>query len=111
MEEKKAIAIVRCETVSEICPGGGCLASFSQRKSTFSNYDQDTHLVGFFTCGGCPGRRVPRLVDKLLKYGLQAVHLSTCIKTKNNDTPKCPFWENIKNSIESKGIKVIDGSH
>jgi predicted metal-binding protein len=111
MVEKNAIAIVCCETVSEVCPGGGCLAAFSQRKACFADYDANTFLAGFFTCGGCPGRRVPRLVEKLRKYGLKAVHLSSCIKTKNSATPKCPFWESIKKSIESKGIEVIEGSH
>lgn len=111
MDKKKMIAVLRCETVSEICPGSGCLNAFNEKKSFFSQYDPNDLMIGFFTCGGCPGRRVPRLINKLLKHNLTTVHLSTCVIAKTEDSYKCPFWQDIKKLIESKGIEVIEGSH
>lgn len=111
--EKQAtkIAIVRCNIVSEVCPGVGCLRAFNDRRVQFENYDGDTQLIGFFTCGGCSGRRVGRLVDKLLNYGLDAVHLSSCMLGDEDGQPKCPFKTKIKKDIEKRGVKVVEGTH
>lgn len=107
---KTKIAIVRCETVSEVCPGVACFKAFNARKIKFRDYDENTEIVGFFTCGGCPGRRVSRLVNSLKKHGLDAVHLSSCMLLEG-DYPKCPYVEDIKEMIENKGIKVVYGTH
>ena len=112
-KDEKAInvAIVRCDIVSETCPGSGCLKAFNKRKIHFEQYGPEANLVGFFTCGGCSGRRVARLVEKLNNNSdLDVVHLSSCMLFEG-DYPKCPFKNAIKNSIEVKGIKVVEGTH
>lgn len=108
--KKTRIAIVRCETVSEVCPGVACFKAFHARHAHFAQYGEDTEIIGFFTCGGCSGRRVSRLVDKLLDHGLDAVHLSSCMML-DGDYPKCPFRTQIKQNIEAKGIRVVEGTH
>jgi predicted metal-binding protein len=111
--EKKStkIAIVRCNIVSEVCPGVGCLRAFNDRRVQFEDYDSDTQLIGFFTCGGCSGRRVGRLVDKLLNYDLDTVHISSCMIGDEDGQPKCPFKARIKKDIEKRGVKVVEGTH
>ncbi|MDD2613646.1 MAG: CGGC domain-containing protein, partial [Methanosarcina sp.] len=45
MEEKikpTKIAVVRCDIVSEACPGVGCFKAFNERKSHFEAYNEDT---------------------------------------------------------------------
>ena len=104
------IAVVRCDIVSEVCPGVACFKAFSKRKVHFSEYGKDTEIIGFFTCGGCPGRRVHRLVDSLLKHGVDVVHLSSCMLTENS-YPKCPHIDEIRQTIIKKGVKVVEGTH
>lgn len=41
------IAVVRCDIVSETCPGVGCFKAFNKRKVYFSEYG-DAEIVGFF---------------------------------------------------------------
>ena len=109
-DEKTAkIAVVRCDIVSEVCPGVACFKAFNKRKVHFSGYGE-AEIVGFFTCGGCPGRRVHRLVDSLLKHGVDAVHLSSCMLMESG-YPKCPHIEEIKQMIIKKGVKVVEGTH
>ena len=113
MEEKAKptkIAVVRCDIVSEACPGVGCFKAFNERKSHFEAYDEDTQMIAFFTCGGCSGRRVYRLVNALKKHGLDAVHLSSCILMEDT-YPKCSNLDNIKKTIQDAGIKVVEGTH
>lgn len=111
-KEDKAtnIAVVRCEVVAEVCPGVGCLRAFFDRKELFEGYDENTKLLGFFTCGGCPGRRVFRLVNSLKRYGVSVVHLSSCVLMAET-FPKCPHKEEMKQTIENLGVKVVEGTH
>ncbi|MEK6977977.1 MAG: CGGC domain-containing protein [Candidatus Hydrothermarchaeota archaeon] len=109
MADAAKIAIVRCDIVSEVCPGMGCLKAFQDRKEAFEGY-KDARLVGFFTCGGCSGRRVYRLVNTLKRYGIDAVHMSSCMLMTEPFT-RCPNREEIKRSIEALGIKVVEGTH
>ncbi|MGE5372510.1 MAG: CGGC domain-containing protein [Solirubrobacterales bacterium] len=108
--KKTKIAIVRCDIVSEVCPGVACMQSFNRRHAHFESYGPDTEIIGVFTCGGCPGRRVVRLVEKLADHGLDAVHLSSCMML-DEDYPKCPHLHQIKRAVEARGMKVIEGTH
>jgi predicted metal-binding protein len=109
-DKKTRIAVVRCEIVSEVCPGIACFKAFNNRRQLFKDYGPDTEMIGFFTCGGCSGRRVSRLVEKLTKYDLDVVHLSSCMML-DDDYPACPHKDEIRKSIESKGVKVVAGTH
>lgn len=107
--QKKRLAVVRCDIVSESCPGVACFMAFNKKKSHFERYGEHVEMIGFFTCGGCPGRRVYRLVKSLKKFGLDAVHLSSCMFMENY--PECPHIDSIKKTITDAGIEVIEGTH
>ncbi len=109
-EKTTKIAVVRCDIVSETCPGVACFKAFNKRKVRFSEYGKDTEIIGFFTCGGCPGRRVFRLVDSLQKHGIDVIHLSSCM-LMDTGYPKCPHIDEIKQMILKKGVKVVEGTH
>ncbi len=108
-EKTTKIAIVRCDIVSEVCPGVACFKAFNKRKVHFGEYGE-AEIIGFFTCGGCPGRRVHRLVESLLKHGVDVVHLSSCMLVEKG-YPRCPHLEEIKQMILKKGVKVVEGTH
>ncbi len=109
-EKTTRIAVVRCDIVSEVCPGVACFNAFNKRKIHFSEYGKDAEMIGFFTCGGCPGRRVFRLVDSLIKHNVDVVHLSSCMLMEKSYS-KCPHLEDIKQMIIRKGVKVVEGTH
>ena len=109
-KKKTRIAVVRCETVAKVCPGVACFKAFNSRHAHFKEYDDDCEMIGYFTCGGCSGRRVSRLVDKLVDHGLDVVHLSSCMMLEG-EYPKCPHRKQIRDNIEAKGIQVIEGTH
>ena len=104
------IAIVRCERTQESCPGTSCLTSFQERKHTFQDYGPNTRLVGFFSCGGCPGRRIFRLLKNLKEEtNVKRIHVASCI-LKEEPFPKCLHKKDIINSIKKLGFEVILGS-
>jgi predicted metal-binding protein len=108
--DKTRVAVVRCEIVSEVCPGVACFKSFNRRENHFADYQGEVEMVGFFTCGGCPGRRAFRLADSLMRYGVDVVHLSSCMLLEE-EYPRCPHAKQIKKMLESKGLKVVEGTH
>ena len=109
-EKTTKIAVVRCDIVSETCPGIACFKAFNKRKVHFEQYGKDAEIIGFFTCGGCSGRRVFRLVDSLMKHGVDVIHLSSCMLLEKSYA-KCPHLEEIKLMILNKGVKVMEGTH
>ncbi|OUJ18358.1 putative metal-binding protein [Methanonatronarchaeum thermophilum] len=107
------VAIVRCERISEACAGYGCLTAFNDRRVKFEEIG-DAELVGFFTCGGCPGRRIKRLVKKLQSKDRapDVIHLSSCmLYDEEQDYISCPAVDEIERMIESMNIKVERGTH
>ena len=112
IEDKKItkVAIVRCERTEESCPGPSCITSFSERKHTFKDYDENAKLVGFFSCGACPGRRIFRLVRNLKEeIGVDVIHIASCI-LKETPFPKCLHKKDIIKSIQNMGVEVVLGS-
>ncbi|MBN2109848.1 MAG: CGGC domain-containing protein [Methanosarcinaceae archaeon] len=108
-ERTTKIAVVRCDIVSKTCPGVECFMAFNKRSMHFSQYDDKAEIVAFFTCGGCPGRRVYRLIKSLKKSGVDVVHLSSCMQMDNY--PECPHIEEIKKTIKDTGISIVEGTH
>ncbi|GEM_PF-39023 len=106
----RKIAIIRCEITSETCPGIACMMAWNKKRIHFKGYGPDDELIAMITCGGCSGRRVSRMVEKLKKYGLDTVHLSSCMLLEG-DYPKCPHLDAIKQSIEAKGVAIVEGTH
>lgn len=110
-EPKTNIVIVRCDRISEACPGSACLLSLQARKVNFKKYGENTQLVAMFTCGGCPGRRISRLLNNLIKtVKVDVIHLSSCM-TKDAYQPPCPHRKEIVTMIQKKGLTVVEGTH
>ena len=108
--KSKKIAIVRCDRTQESCPGTSCITSFADRIHTFKDYDGNAKLVGFFSCGGCPGRRIFRLIRNLKEeIGVDVIHIASCI-LKEEPFPKCLHKKDIINSIKKMGVDVVLGS-
>lgn len=109
-EKTTKIAVVRCDIVSETCPGVACFKAFNKRKVHFEQYGKDAEIIGFFTCGGCPGRRIFRLADSLMKHNVDVIHLSSCMMLEKSYS-KCPHIEEIKQMIINKGVKLVEVTH
>lgn len=78
----KKIAILVNEDTMQRCSCGGCLGAFMGKKDSFERYEgEDIELVGFTHFGG----DLTKKLETLRKKGVDAVHISTCTKSKNED--------------------------
>ncbi len=116
----KCVAVVQCAVAHERCPGTKCAGTFVARQDYFAGYGPEAKYYVAFECGGCPGRRVGRLVSTLKKqakkhYGIEpgqiVVHLATCVVSDNGHYPPCPHVKDIRAMIARKGFHFVEGSY
>ena len=109
MDTKTKIGIIICDRY-RTCAGGKCLRAMQNREGAFSMYaDLDVKLVGYTTCGGCPGGNIEYTGEEMVKNGAQVIHLATGLLV---GYPPCPYIETFKSFLEKRyNVKVILGTH
>ncbi|AFH48819.1 Putative metal-binding protein [Ignavibacterium album JCM 16511] len=109
MSEKVKIGIIICDRYKS-CAGGKCFRSIKERVGAFDIYkDKDVELVGYTSCGGCPGGNIEYAPEELKKNGAEVIHFATGMVV---GYPPCPYIKEFKNFIETKyGLKVVVGTH
>lgn len=109
MNDIVKIGIIICDRYKS-CTGGKCFRSVKERAGAFDIYkDREVELVGYTTCGGCPGGNIEYAPEELKKNGAEVIHLATGMVV---GYPPCPYIGTFKNFIESKyNLKVVVGTH
>lgn len=109
----KKIGIIRCQQTEDLCPGTTDFKCAREGTSAFEPF-APCEIVGFVSCGGCPGKRAVARAKILVDRGAEAVFLASCIsKGKPIDIP-CPHYETMKAAIEKKlgeNVPVIGWTH
>jgi len=104
------IGIVICARYGN-CGGGKCLRALRERAGGFARYpkDEPVELVGYSSCGGCPGGNIEHVPEEMKKNGAEVIHLATGLVV---GYPPCPRLGAFKELIEKKhGLKVVVGTH
>ncbi len=82
------IGIITCENGSILCAGLNCYRALSQLSGTFARYVDGIEIVGFTTCGGCPGHLAKKKAESMIKYGAaEKIHLGCCIMFRSHPHP------------------------
>ena len=105
----KKIGIIICDRY-HTCAGGKCFRSLRERVGGFARYTgEEVELVGFTTCGGCPGGNVEYAPEEMKKNGADVVHLATGLVV---GYPPCPRLDYFRKFIPRKfGMEVVVGTH
>ncbi len=103
------IGIIICDRYRN-CAGGKCLRALKNREGAFSRYaDEQVELVGYTTCGGCPGGNVEYAPAEMKKNGVQVIHLATGLAV---GYPPCPWLDVFCDLIRVKyQLEAILGTH
>ena len=71
MSDSVRVGIIICDRY-HTCAGGKCLRAMRAREGAFAAYkDRDVELVGFTTCGGCPGGNIEYAPEEMKKNGAE----------------------------------------
>ena len=93
------------------CAGGKCFKAIKNREGAFSIYpkDEELEVVGYATCGGCPGGNIEYAPEEMKKNGAEVIHFATGFVV---GYPPCPYVSQFKSLIRNKfGLNVIIGTH
>ncbi|MDP8228992.1 MAG: CGGC domain-containing protein [Candidatus Electryoneaceae bacterium] len=109
MKDKVKIGIIICDRYRS-CAGGKCFRALRDREGAFDIYkDSDVELVGFTTCGGCPGGNIEHAPQEMVKNGANVIHLATGFVV---GYPPCPYITHFEEFIKARyGIRVVIGTH
>ncbi len=105
----KKIGIIICDRY-HTCAGGKCFRSLRNREGAFAIYkDEEIEMVGYTTCGGCPGGNIEYAPAEMKKNGADIIHLATGLVV---GYPPCPRLKAFCEFIPAKyGLEVVIGTH
>lgn len=106
----KKIGIIICARYKD-CGGGKCFRALRERRGAFSMYSvqEQVEIVGYSTCGGCPGGNVEYVPEEMKKNGAEVIHLATGLVV---GYPPCPNIRRFKMYIEAVyKLPVVIGTH
>lgn len=104
------IGIIICARYRD-CGGGKCFRALRERHGGFSRYpaDEPVEIVGYSTCGGCPGGNVEYVPAEFQRNKCDVVHLATGLVV---GYPPCPNIRRFQEFVEAQyGLPVIVGTH
>jgi predicted metal-binding protein len=104
------IGIIICARYRD-CGGGKCLRALRERRGAYSIYppEETVEIVGYSTCGGCPGGNVEYVPEEMKNNGAEVIHLATGMVV---GYPPCPSIRHFKAFLETRyNLKVVIGTH
>lgn len=108
----KKVGIIRCQQTEDMCPGTTDFKVAAEGKLAFEPFG-GCEIVGFVSCGGCPGKKAVTRAKMLADRGAEMIFLASCIKKGNPIGMPCPNCDAMKAAIEKKveNIPVVDWTH
>ncbi|OGS25444.1 MAG: CGGC domain-containing protein [Elusimicrobia bacterium RIFOXYB2_FULL_50_12] len=107
------VGVIRCQQTEDMCPGNTDFKVAAEGKCAFEETGP-VEIVGFVSCGGCPGKRVVTRAKMMVERGAQAITFASCIKKGNPIGFPCPHFDKMKEATEKKlgqDIKIITWTH
>jgi len=107
------VGIIRCLQTEDMCPGTTCFKVALDGKTVFQEAGP-SEVVGFVTCGGCPGKKAVPRAKMLIDRGAEAIVFASCVFKGAPIGYPCPHAEQMKSAIIKKvgnTIKILDYTH
>jgi predicted metal-binding protein len=103
------VGIIICDRYGD-CAGGKCLRALRNREGGFARYaGEELELVGYATCGGCPGGNVEYAPAEMKRNGAEVIHLATGLVV---GYPPCPHLDYFREFVPLQfGLEVVVGTH
>ncbi|MGI6656876.1 MAG: CGGC domain-containing protein [Desulfobulbus sp.] len=107
------VGIIRCQQTEDMCPGTTDFKIASEGKLAFAEVGP-SEVVGFLSCGGCPGKKAVTRAKMLVDRGAEVVALASCMKNGNPIGFPCPHFAAIQDAVVRKlgdAVRVLDHTH
>lgn len=108
------VGLIRCMQTEDMCPGSTDFKVMKEKKLAFEGVEGEIEVIGFISCGGCPGKKAATRAAEMVKRGADTIVLASCITRGNPIGFACPHAEQMKAAIKKKvgeTIRIIDYTH
>jgi predicted metal-binding protein len=109
----KKVGIIRCQQTEDLCAGTTDFTVAAQGKRAFEAMGP-VEIVGFVSCGGCPGKKAIPRAREMVERGAQAIAFTSCMAKGTPIGYPCPHYEAIKDAV-TKGlgpdVEIIGYTH
>lgn len=108
------VGIIRCMQTEDYCPGTADFKVMREHAGAFSDVEGDIELVGFSSCGGCPGKKAILRARMLVERGADTIVFASCIQKGNPIGYPCPFAKKMKELIQNDlgdRVSYLDYTH
>lgn len=109
----KKVGIIRCQQTEDMCAGTTDFIFASRAKGAFEPLGE-CQVVGFVSCGGCPGKRAVARAKQMKERGADAIALTSCITLGTPIGFPCPHRETMLKAIKAavgEDFPVLDHTH
>lgn len=107
----KKVGIIRCQQTEDLCVGSTDFKIARRGKGSFEEFGP-VEIIGFVSCGGCPGKRAVQRAKLMVEQGAEFIVLASCLVRGTPLEFPCPHYRQIKKAIiREVGEIVIEGTH
>lgn len=93
------VGIIRCMQTEDYCPGTTDFRMIREKAGVFAQVDEPIELVGFCSCGGCPGKKAVLRAQELVRRGADTICFASCISKGTPIGYACPFFKRMKQCV------------
>ena len=98
----------------DLCPGTTDFKVIKEKKLAFEGVEGEIEIVGFISCGGCPGKKAVARAAEMVRRGADTIVFASCITKGNPIGFACPHAEKMKAAVIEKigaDIGILDYTH
>jgi len=109
----KKVGMIRCRQTEDLCPG---TTDFKVAKAGKLAFEESgpVEIIGFVSCGGCPGKRAVTRAEIMVERGADAIVFVSCISRGNPIGYPCPHYANMRDAVAKAigpDIEIIEWTH
>lgn len=108
------LGIIRCMQTEDYCPGTADFKMIANRMGAFQNITEPIEIIGFVSCGGCPGKKAVLRAKELVSRGADTIAFASCIRKGTPIGFPCPMAammiEAVKKAV-GPNIRILDYTH
>ena len=108
------VGILRCAQTEDYCPGTVDFLVLREKRGVFADVSEDIELVGFCSCGGCPGKKALLRARELVRRGADTIALASCICKGTPIGYPCPFAADMLALLRKEfgdTVTILDHTH
>ena len=108
------VGILRCAQTEDYCPGTADFLALQDRQGAFAGVTEEVQLVGFVSCGGCPGKKALLRAREMVRRGADTLVLASCICKGTPIGYPCPFASEMLALLRREfgdTVRILDHTH